>query len=79
MTPTDRFLEAAIQEARQGLREGGIPIGSVIVHRDRIIGRGHNRRVQKRSAILHGGMLGSCATLFQKRASSLGWGLCTWV
>jgi creatinine deaminase len=56
MTSTDRFLEAAIQEARQGLREGGIPIGSVIVHGDQIIGRGHNRRVQKRSAILHGEM-----------------------
>jgi cytosine/creatinine deaminase len=56
MTSTDRYLEAAIQEARQGLREGGIPIGSVIVHGDQIIGRGHNRRVQKRSAILHGEM-----------------------
>jgi creatinine deaminase len=53
MTITDRFLEAAIGEARQGLMEGGIPIGSVIVHSDQIIGRGHNRRVQKRSAILH--------------------------
>jgi tRNA(Arg) A34 adenosine deaminase TadA len=50
MTATDRFLEAAIEEARQGLAEGGIPTGSVIVHRDRIIGRGHNRRVQKQSA-----------------------------
>lgn len=53
---TDRFLKAAIEEARQGLNEGGIPIGSVIVHGDQIIGRGHNRRVQKRSAILHGEM-----------------------
>jgi len=52
----DPFLEAAIQEARKGLREGGIPIGSVLVHDGRIIGRGHNRRVQKRSAILHGEM-----------------------
>jgi len=52
----DRFLEAAIEEARQGLKEGGIPIGSVLVHGDQIIGRGHNRRVQKRSAILHGEM-----------------------
>jgi creatinine deaminase len=52
----DPFLEAAIEEARQGRREGGIPIGSVIVHRGRIIGRGHNRRVQKGSAILHGEM-----------------------
>lgn len=56
VTRTDRFLNAAIEEARQGLSEGGIPIGSVIVHRDRIIGRGHNRRVQKLSAILHGEM-----------------------
>src|SRR6201981_2550138 len=56
MHSTDQFLEAAIQEARQGLKEGGIPIGSVIVHGDTIIGRGHNRRVQKRSAILHGEM-----------------------
>src|SRR5436309_6283978 len=50
----DEFLEAAIAEAEQGLREGGIPIGSVLVHGDRIIGRGHNRRVQRGSAILHG-------------------------
>lgn len=50
------FLEAAIDEARQGLAEGGIPIGSVIVYRGRIIGRGHNRRVQQGSAILHGEM-----------------------
>ena len=56
MTRTDPYLEAAIQEARQGLKEGGIPIGSVIVHGNTIIGRGHNRRVQKRSAILHGEM-----------------------
>src|SRR2546429_8253857 len=56
MTSTDRFLEEAIQEARQGLREGGIPIGSVIVHGDTILGRGQNRRVQKLSAILHGEM-----------------------
>jgi cytosine deaminase len=52
----DLFLAAAIAEARQGLTEGGIPIGSVIVHRGQIIGRGHNRRVQKGSAILHGEM-----------------------
>ena len=52
----DEFLEAAIEEARAGLREGGIPIGSVIVHRGKIIGRGHNRRVQSGSAILHGEM-----------------------
>lgn len=52
----DPFMQAAIDEARQGLVEGGIPIGSVIVHQGRIIGRGHNRRVQKGSAILHGEM-----------------------
>jgi cytosine deaminase len=52
----DQFLKAAIDEARRGLAEGGIPIGSIIVHRGAIIGRGHNRRVQKGSAILHGEM-----------------------
>ncbi len=53
---TDPFLVAAIAEAQQGLREGGIPIGSVIVSQGKIIGRGHNRRVQKRSSVLHGEM-----------------------
>jgi len=52
----DQFMQAAIAEAQAGLAEGGIPIGSVIVHRGRIIGRGHNRRVQQGSAILHGEM-----------------------
>ena len=52
----DKFMQAAIEEAKQGLAEGGIPIGSVIVHEGNIIGRGHNRRVQKGSAILHGEM-----------------------
>jgi cytosine deaminase len=52
----DPFLDAAIAEAEAGLAEGGIPIGSVIVHKGKIIGRGHNRRVQKGSAILHGEM-----------------------
>lgn len=52
----DEFMRAAIEEAEQGLREGGIPIGSVLVHEGRIIGRGHNRRVQRGSAILHGEM-----------------------
>lgn len=52
----DEFLRAAIEEAERGLSEGGIPIGSVLVHRGRIRGRGHNRRVQKGSAILHGEM-----------------------
>jgi len=53
---SDQFLAAAIQEAEQGLREGGIPIGSVIVWQGKILGRGHNRRVQKGSAVLHGEM-----------------------
>ena len=52
----DSFLHAAIDEAQQGLSEGGIPIGSVLVHKGQIIGRGHNRRVQQGSAILHGEM-----------------------
>jgi cytosine deaminase len=52
----DAFLEAAIAEAEAGLAEGGIPVGSVLVHNNRIIGRGHNRRVQRGSAILHGEM-----------------------
>lgn len=49
-------MEAAYQEAVKGWNEGGIPIGSVLVHNDEIIGRGHNRRVQNGSAILHGEM-----------------------
>jgi cytosine deaminase len=49
-------MQAAIDEAQTGLGEGGIPIGSVIVHQGRIIGRGHNRRVQRGSAVLHGEM-----------------------
>src|SRR5580765_7905010 len=52
----DPFLAAAIEEARLGLAEGGIPIGSVLVHGGRILGRGHNRRVQRGSAVLHGEM-----------------------
>lgn len=52
----DKFMQAALEEARQGLAEGGIPIGSVLVHNGIILGRGHNRRVQKGSAILHGEM-----------------------
>jgi cytosine deaminase len=54
----DQFLQAAIEEAECGLREGGIPIGSVLVHRGRgiILGRGHNRRVQRGSAVLHAEM-----------------------
>jgi len=53
---TDPFLEAAIAEAQLGAKEGGIPIGSVLVYKGQIIGRGHNRRVQEGSAILHGEM-----------------------
>ena len=53
---SDEFLAAAIEEARQGLSEGGIPIGSVLVLDDQVIGRGHNRRVQKGSPILHAEM-----------------------
>lgn len=52
----DLFLQAAIDEAKLGLAEGGIPIGSVLVRNGQIIGRGHNRRVQQGSAILHGEM-----------------------
>jgi cytosine deaminase len=52
----DKFMQAAIEEARIGLAEGGIPIGSVIVHKGSIIGRGHNQRIQRGSAILHGEM-----------------------
>jgi cytosine deaminase len=52
----DAFMQAAIDEARAGLAEGGIPIGAVLVHEGRIIGRGHNRRVQQGSAIRHGEM-----------------------
>lgn len=52
----DEFMQAAIDEARQGLAEGGIPIGSVLVIDGKIVGRGHNRRVQKGSAILHAEM-----------------------
>lgn len=52
----DEFMKAAVEEAEKGCEEGGIPIGSVLVHRDRIIGRGHNRRVQRGSVVLHGEM-----------------------
>lgn len=52
----DPFLQAAIDEAQKGRQEGGIPIGSVLVHQGKIIGRGHNRRVQEGSAIHHGEM-----------------------
>jgi len=52
----DAFMQAAIEEAQIGRREGGIPIGSVLVHRGSIIGRGHNRRLQRGSVVLHGEM-----------------------
>ena len=52
----DNFLEAAIEEANKGLEEGGIPIGSVLIIDEEIVGRGHNRRVQNGSAILHAEM-----------------------
>lgn len=52
----DKFLKAAIDEAIKGLKEGGIPIGSVIVYQGKIIGRGHNRRIQEGSVVLHGEM-----------------------
>jgi cytosine deaminase len=56
MTAADQFMQAAIVEAEAGASEGGIPIGSVLAHRGRILGRGHNRRVQRGSAVLHGEM-----------------------
>ncbi len=52
----DKFMKAAIEEAKRGFEEGGVPIGSVLVHNGTIIGRGHNRRVQKASVVLHGEM-----------------------
>lgn len=52
----DKFFEATVNEAKKGLEEGGIPIGSVIVHDGKILGRGHNKRVQNGSVVLHGEM-----------------------
>ena len=52
----DRFLAHAIEEAERRLAEGGIPIGAALVHRGRVLGQGHNRRVQQGSATLHGEM-----------------------
>ncbi|WP_414470151.1 nucleoside deaminase [Methanobacterium sp. ACI-7] len=52
----DKFMKTAFEEANRGLEEGGIPIGSVLVHNNNIIGRGHNRRVQNGSVTLHGEM-----------------------
>jgi len=56
MNKHQKFMKEAIKEARKGLREGGLPIGSVLVKEGKIIGRGHNRRVQKNSCILHAEM-----------------------
>ncbi|MFL6246280.1 MAG: nucleoside deaminase [Thermoanaerobaculia bacterium] len=56
MKTSDPFMQAAIEEAQQGLAEGGIPIGSVLVHNGTIVGRGHNRRIQRGSPTLHGEM-----------------------
>ena len=56
MADMDKFLEIAIEEAKKGLEEGGIPIGSVLVIDGKIAGRGHNQRVQKKSAVLHAEM-----------------------
>jgi cytosine/creatinine deaminase len=52
----DEFLQAALEEARQGLAEGGIPIGAILVHAGGILGRGHNQRVQRGSTVLHAEM-----------------------
>lgn len=52
----DEFMQSAIAEAKAGLGEGGIPIGSVIVYKGKIIGRGHNKRIQQNSVVLHGEM-----------------------
>lgn len=52
----DEFMRAALEEARKGLAEGGIPIGSVLVRNGKIIGRGHNQRIQKGSSVLHAEM-----------------------
>jgi creatinine deaminase len=56
MTNPDRFTKLAFEEAVAGEKEGGIPIGSVLVYRDTVLGKGHNRRVQNGSVILHGEM-----------------------
>lgn len=52
----DEFMQLAIAEAKQGLAEGGLPIGSVLVHNGKVLGQGHNRRIQQGSTILHGEM-----------------------
>ena len=52
----DKFMQIAVEEAQQGLKEGGLPIGSVLVHKGKVLGQGHNRRIQQGSTILHGEM-----------------------
>jgi len=52
----DKFMLATIEEAKKGLKEGGVPIGSVIVFKDKILGKGHNKRIQEGSVVLHGEM-----------------------
>ncbi len=52
----DEFFKEAVREAQKGLKEGGIPIGSVLVHKGKIIGKGHNKRIQQKSVVLHGEM-----------------------
>ncbi|PCI11943.1 MAG: tRNA-specific adenosine deaminase [Flavobacteriaceae bacterium] len=52
----NKFIQATIEEAKTGLKEGGVPIGSVLVHNGEIIGKGHNKRIQKGSVVLHGEM-----------------------
>lgn len=56
MAVTDPFMQLAIDEAREGTREGGIPIGSVLVRDGKVLARGHNKRVQENNPILHGEM-----------------------
>jgi len=67
----DTFLQAAIAEAEQGLAEGGIPIGSVLVHNGVIVGRGHNRRVQQGSTVLHAEM--DCLENAGRRSAQFYW------
>jgi cytosine/creatinine deaminase len=56
MTDLNKFMTVAIAEAKKGLAEGGIPIGSVIIYENKILGRGHNKRIQEGSVVLHGEM-----------------------
>ncbi len=71
---SDEFLESAIQEARKRLESGGIPIGSVLVIDGKLVGRGHNHRVERGSSILHAEMdcLENAGRLFADLASNLG-------